>query len=431
MRRFLFTPFLGLFLLVGCTIEHAEEQIIATHANGAKKTSIWVYPDGEILKRNEWYSDGIKELEIPYKDSVPHGDFKRWTGYGDLVMEGEYKKGLRHGKWTSYYGGHFNKKTEAIRYYKEDHPVGDWEGWHFNGEKDFEEHYNDAGDSVGVWKKWNEDGSLAEENSCFGTAESGYYRKYSFNGILESEHHCQYGMKHGESLEYYGDGKKIQVQETWDKNHLSGPRTLYYANGKIQKKEFWKDGERDRTWQWFNLEGELIVESVIDSQALDSRTDYGICLRNKNDSLVQYVVCSESTFVRHNGYILEGPLWYFKEGHELRYEEFRQQGQLVESSSYYPDTVSTADGDTVIFRRIASEGSWTVDPRDSSSTVKRDVRHGIWRNWYGSGVLRDSLTYVYGERVGEQFSYDTTGKLTIHKTENGKNRPVIMHLNNR
>ena len=55
-------------LFSGCTVERAQEQVLAEHANGAKKTSIWVYPDGEILKRNEWYTDGIKELEIPYKD---------------------------------------------------------------------------------------------------------------------------------------------------------------------------------------------------------------------------------------------------------------------------------------------------------------------------------------------------------------------------
>ena len=73
--------------------------------------------------------------------------------------------------------------------------------------------------------------------------------------------------------------------------------------------------------------------------------------------------------------------------------------------------------------KMASEGFWQLDPKDSQSK-----RHGIWRNWYPSGILRDSLTYVFGERVGEQFSYDSTGKLTIHKTENGKNRPVIMHL---
>ena len=43
-------------------------------------------------------------------------------------------------------------------------------------------------------------------------------------------------------------------------------------------------------------------------------------------------------------------------------------------------------------------------------------------------VSGDYIAYVNGERVGEQFSYDSTGKLTIHKTEAGKNRPVIMHI---
>ena len=71
---------------------------------------------------------------------------------------------------------------------------------------------------------------------------------------------------------------------------------------------------------------------------------------------------------------------------------------------------------------MANEGFW------QSNQDGEAKRHGIWRNWYRSGILKDSLTYVNGERVGEQFSYDSTGKLTIHKTENGKTRPVIMHL---
>ena len=71
---------------------------------------------------------------------------------------------------------------------------------------------------------------------------------------------------------------------------------------------------------------------------------------------------------------------------------------------------------------MASEGFWQTDADGNSK------RHGIWRNWYPSGILKDSLNYVNGERVGDQFSYDSTGKLTIHKTEAGKNRPVIMHI---
>ena len=102
MKFLHFATFLCLFgFFCGCTVERAEEQVIERHANGVKKTSVWVYPDGEILKRNEWYNNGIKEFEIPYKDNVPHGEIKRWTGLGNVVMVGQYKKGLRTGKWTS------------------------------------------------------------------------------------------------------------------------------------------------------------------------------------------------------------------------------------------------------------------------------------------------------------------------------------------
>ena len=99
---------------------------------------------------------------------------------------------------------------------------------------------------------------------------------------------------------------------------------------------------------------------------------------------------------------------YFKPGRLLLYEEFWKDGQIAESRSFFPDSMGG---------KLASETFW-----------KDGKRNGIMRNWYRSGVLRDSLTFVNGERVGEQFSYDSTGKLTIHKTEAGKNRPVIMHL---
>ncbi|MCQ2106069.1 MAG: hypothetical protein MJZ26_09775 [Fibrobacter sp.] len=404
MIQLFFAPIFCIFLVLsGCTIEHAEEQVVAYHANGAKKTSIWIYPDGEILKRNEWYSDGIKELEIPYKDSVPHGDFKRWTGFGDLVMEGKYKKGLRHGKWTSYFGGHFNKKTEAIRYYENDHPVGDWTGWHFNGEKAFEEHYSDNGDSIGVWKKWNENGTIAEENSCFSTIDSGFYKKYNFSGVLELQFYCRQGKKSGERLEYYDSGKKVRVREMWAGNILNGVREMYSGEGIVLKREFWRNGLRDSVWQWFDVEGNKIAETVMRDTA---RTDFGVC---------GAVVCAESTFVMNEGgeFVLDGTLWFMREGKALRYEENWEHGDIKVSRSFYPD--STAD--SVSYTSAASEGFWKDGKRD-----------GIWKNWYRNGVLRDSLTYVNGERVGDQFSYDSTGKLTIHKTENGKNRPVIMHI---
>lgn len=452
MKTILFAPIFAVFIaLAGCTVERAEEHIVAEHANGAKKTSIWIYPSGEILKRNEWYSDGIKELEIPYKDSVPHGDFKRWTGYGDLVMEGEYKKGLRHGKWTSYYGGHFNKKTEAIRYYREDHPVGDWEGWHFNGEKAFEEHYNDNGDSIGVWKKWDDKGTLVEENSCFNSNEKGYLKKFAKSCRILDYYECVAGSRQGPYKLYYeafdapdSTGASCNTAKIREEGVIDGcegdvyPQVFYRADGSIIKKIEYQEndcGKAIHKTSWFDEQNKLLRETVFKNINHDGSegNSYGLCEGSTN------LFCAETSFVQYGYGTLDSStlsqkddfsqsigkykasIRQIKPDHKLLYEEFWDTDSghgsiLLVTRSFYPDSMGG---------KMASEGFWGAP---SSNGVSK--RHGPWRNWYSSGILKDSLNYVNGERVGDQFSYDSTGKLTIHKTENGKNRPVIMHILN-
>lgn len=466
MRTIRFLPFLGLIapflqLVLGCSIERAEEKVLAEHANGAKKTSIWVYPDGEILKRNEWYTDGIKELEIPYKDGVPHGDFKRWTGFGDVALLGHYKKGLKDGKWTALFS---DKKVEAYLYYENDHPVGDWEGWHFNRERSFEEHYNDDGLAVGIWKKWYDNGALQQEGNCHakwdpkreivsapaGRAkvkgknaedpDSSYLRRYTKDCHLLEEFTCKNGRLDGPFSLYYesygetidsancGTGR-IRVQGVLGKgatgkdSALIGTVTYFRADGTPMKQEHWnKDGKRDSVWRWFDERGNLVRECDLRV----SGVVYGACEGNMSK------FCAETSYVGEIGSVLDSSnlaqsvnfeqsigkypatIRYIKPGRLLLYEEYWKNGQIAESRSFFPDSMGG---------KLASECFWNVDPKDGLSK-----RNGIMRNWYKSGVLRDSLTFVNGERVGEQFSYDSTGKLTIHKTEAGKNRPVIMHL---
>ena len=448
MRTIRFTPFFGLvapFLMLfsGCTVERAQEQVLAEHANGAKKTSIWVYPDGEILKRNEWYTDGIKELEIPYKDGVPHGDFKRWTGFGNVALLGHYKKGLKDGKWTSLFS---DKKVEAYRYYENDHPIGDWEGWHYNREKSFEEHYNDDGLAVGIWKKWFDNGVLQQEGNCHAkwdpkrevvSAETDtvvYLKRFSKDCHLLEEFTCKNGRLDGAFALYYesygetidsancGTGR-VRVRGVLGKSitgsdsALIGTVTYYRADGTLLKQEHWKnDGIRDSIWRWYDEHGSLVRECDL----REAGVVYGVC---END---MSKFCAESSYVKGINGVLEGSnlaqsasfersigkfpatVRYIKPGRLLLYEEFWKDGQIVESRSFFPDSLGGG---------LANETFW-----------KDGKRNGVMRNWYKSGVLRDSLTFVNGERVGEQFSYDSTGKLTIHKTEAGKNRPVIMHL---
>lgn len=459
MKPILFAPFFCVFaILSACTVERAEEQIVAYHANGAKKTSVWVYPDGEILKRNEWYTDGIKEFEIPYKNNEPNGEFKRWTGYGDLVLEGEYKNGKRHGTWTSYYGGHFNKKKEAIRYYKDDLPIGDWEGWHFNGEKAFEEHYSDNGDSIGVWKKWDDNGTLVEENSCFHSNEKGYIKKFAKSCKILESYECHFGQRVGSYKLYYESFEapdptrescntaKIKEEGINDECGGISPKVLYRADGSITKTIEYIDDECSLApirIAWLDEQGNLLRESIFKNHTHHFGWDgitYGLCDGSNN------LFCAETSYVQFanpNGTLdssslsqkdafsqsigkYKASVRYIKPDHKLLYEEFWDKDSsskdadpytgpvLLVSRSFYPDSMGG---------KMASEGFW-----GNPSPLGESKRNGVWRNWYPSGILKDSLSYVNGERVGEQFSYDSTGKLTIHKTENGKNRPVIMHI---
>ena len=433
---------------VGCTVERAEEQILARHVNGVKKTSIWVYPDGTILKRNEWYNDGIKELEIPYKDSVPHGEFKRWTGFGDIAMIGNYNKGKKDGKWTIYYQ---NKKVEAVQYYKNDHPVGDWEGWHFNETKAFEHHFDDNGNPIGVWKNFHDNGVLAEENRCH--ESKGYIKRFGRNCKITEYFDCTDGYIEGNYKKYYesynlADSTKnceqAQIMEEGIviREFAPLPLTFYRADGTLIKK-IKSDYARREKIQWFDENNNVIresnftVEDSIGNPSAVTGMAYGTCANSST------LFCAETSFVRssfpsgaldsstlsfkeaYKKNIGKYPasLRYIQKGHVLLYEEFwaydnpptsNGSPYIRTSRSFYPDSMGG---------KMASEGFWQFN-----SGELKAKRHGIWRNWYKSGVLKDSLNYVNGERVGEQFSYDSTGKLTIHKTENGKNRPVIMHL---
>ena len=442
----------------GCTVEHAEEQILARHANGVKKTSIWVYPDGEILKRNEWYNDGIKEFEIPYKDGVPHGEFKRWTGFGDIELIGSYKKGLKDGKWTNYFVDRLNThKKQSERFYKDDIPTGDWTGWHYNGEKAYEEHYNENGIETGLWKKWHDNGVLAEENNCHQEYEDdnspGYIKRYGRDCRILEYYECIGGKKEGTYKLYYesygtpdSTGKscnKAQIKEEGfaESDIIFNPHTTYRADGTFIKKiksDTFKGREKI---QWFDENNNVVRESNFITEETDGPVEstgitYGTCANSST------LFCAETSFVRssfpsgtldsctlsfkdaYKTNIGKHPasLRYIKAGHVLLYEEFWAYDDppssygdpaLRISRSFYPDSMGG---------KMASEGFWQRGP-DGKAKL-----HGIWRNWYKSGILKDSLTYVNGERIGDQFSYDSTGKLTIHRTEHGKNRPVIMHI---
>jgi antitoxin component YwqK of YwqJK toxin-antitoxin module len=243
------------------------------------------------------------------------------------------------------------------------------------------------------------------------------------NGNLEGPFTLYY-ESFGETVDSANCGTgRVRVQGILGKSSLGKDSTLigmvtyFRADGTRMKQEHWsRDGKRDSVWRWFSERGDLVREVDLNQRGVI----YGACEGDMSK------FCAETSYVGEVGSVLDSSnlaqsvnfeqsigkypatIRYFKPGRLLLYEEYWKDGQIAESRSFFPDSLGGG---------LASECFWN-----------NGKRNGIMRNWYKSGVLRDSLTFVNGERVGEQFSYDSTGKLTIHKTEAGKNRPVIMHL---
>ncbi len=389
-----FALFFGFsFLGFGCT-EKAVENITARHAGGEKRTSVWAYSDGTIKKVNEWYLNGIKETEIPYKDGLPHGNYTRWSVRGSVANTGKFRRGKKEGKWVSWFD---NKKKESFGNYRRDEKHGVWKGFYYFGEPAFEEIY-EQGNPVGIWKYWNKNGVLVKETSCFETNENGFTALYSQNGKKEYEEECRFGVVHGFRKTYYPGGALL-TEAHFKNGVLHGKSADYLATGQVIRETFWNAGVRDSLWKWFDFSGKEIQNSAFHA---GTGTAYGFSVTPENFALI-----AESSFVenKQSGVLRSYPLQS-----RLNLEEIWENGVLKESRSYFRDS---AGGNSA----LAGFGFW-----------KNGKKEGAWVRRYSNGVLRDSLNYREGEPYGGQFYYDSTGKLMLHKEQAGKTGATVVHL---
>ena len=110
----------------------------------------------------ETYADGTPKVVRFYKgEGVDKALVKEEFFYpdGQIRMEGEYKNGMKNGRWISYYNNG-NRWSEG--YYKKNINEGKTITWHENGQKYYQGYYKN-GERKGKWKFWDENGKLIKE----------------------------------------------------------------------------------------------------------------------------------------------------------------------------------------------------------------------------------------------------------------------------
>ena len=124
-----------------------------------KKTLQGQYKNGlKTGKWNSWYWNGKKELEVTYKDGKEEGKRTEWYfRNGQKKSEGTYKDGEQDGKYTEW---RENGKKYYERTYKDDKKDGLETAWRENGQKWYKSNYKDG--KMISEKYWNEDGSVRE-----------------------------------------------------------------------------------------------------------------------------------------------------------------------------------------------------------------------------------------------------------------------------
>ncbi|MCL2207874.1 MAG: hypothetical protein FWB90_07260 [Fibromonadales bacterium] len=363
-----------IFILFLLSCEPSRLEIIEVFDNDAPKEAYMVSPEGEKEAYYSWYRNGIKAEEMSFKNGVPEGSYRKWSTTGFVMESGGYKDSLREGKWTFF-------SKEKIPYmqgfYKNGLKHGKWLLFDENGKIMGEQFYrNDS--AAGTWKKLYNN-VLVEENSCHAANPIGYFRSFSNEGKALLYQECRNGKFDGVFMSYYPGGSLFKVGH-FENGLRNGLWVEYFASGKLRKVEHWIASMRNGEW------------------ALYDETGYQL---------------DRTEFIDGTG-SFEDTSWQNNRIHgEVRKKLGNGEYYRIETyeSGVKTTTADYPEGST----RPLVLGFW-----------ENGKKEGAWRSWYRSGILKDSLNFRDGELAGEQFHYDSTGRLYKKEKVMGKNTVVEM-----
>ena len=159
----------------------------------------------DYLKQVITYDKKGEELE---KESIGKNDefVGKWFYTNNRSMQGNYKKGRRHGRWVFY---------------------------NINGTKDSESNYE-----LGI--------------------KNGLQREYNYLGILTNEYVMKDDENHGYNRTYYTTGE-LKSEGWYVEGKLNGPWYEYYIDGTLLNEVYYVDGDVEGKHAEYDPEGKIIA----------------------------------------------------------------------------------------------------------------------------------------------------------------------------
>tara|TARA_B100000424_G_C22901866_1_gene479638 strand:- start:88 stop:660 length:573 start_codon:yes stop_codon:yes gene_type:complete len=111
----------------------------------------------------------------------------------DTILIGEYKNGLKHGIWKTFYP---NGSLKERRFYKRGLKVGLYEGFYNDGAKNFVFMFKN-GEYNGTNSLWTKDGQLLEEFNYKMGREFGSQKVWYLDGKIKSNYIIKNNRRYG------------------------------------------------------------------------------------------------------------------------------------------------------------------------------------------------------------------------------------------
>ena len=126
-----------------------------------KKKGVYVNENGDKYSGVyiSYYQDNVKEAVYTIKNGVENGSVEFYYSTTEIMEQGNFKDGLKHGKWVRW-SVKGNKLAEAN--YVKGKKDGKWIIWDGRGIKRYEMYYA-KGTKVGVWIMWDEKGQISNK----------------------------------------------------------------------------------------------------------------------------------------------------------------------------------------------------------------------------------------------------------------------------
>jgi antitoxin component YwqK of YwqJK toxin-antitoxin module len=192
--------------------------------------------------------------ELDFKSDIAQYKGKPYTGSffqsfpnGDIKWEGQFKDGLKVGKFTRYFDNKqiLQEDSYIIKVYV-DKPFSLQDGvqkqFHENGKPSYIFNYKE-GDKEGLQESFNSNGF-----------------KYKIENYKD-------GKLEGEKIEYQYEGLEgvLKFKCNYQKGKPDGEMLQYWNDGTLWRKVFFKNGEKEGVEEVYNPKGVLIEKNVYTS----------------------------------------------------------------------------------------------------------------------------------------------------------------------